>query len=62
MKDDDQYSGEQAQRRLEKILKAAFSGPPTPHKDIPTRWGKQRAQPRAQKPGKRRRQRKGRAA
>ena len=29
--------------RLQKILQGAFEGP-TPLKDIPTRWGKQRAE------------------
>jgi hypothetical protein len=28
--------------RLEKILRGAFAGPPTPLKDIPTRKGKDR--------------------
>jgi hypothetical protein len=52
---------EESQRRLEKILTGAFSGPPTPLKDIPTRQGKQRAKRQAQEP-RRRRQRKNRAA
>jgi len=42
-------------------LKGAFSGPPTPLKDIPTRSGKQRAE-RKDQPRRKRRQRKKRAA
>jgi hypothetical protein len=53
---------ESEQRRLEAILKGAFSGPPTPLKDIPTRDGESRKLKR-KKPQKRlRRQRKKRAA
>jgi hypothetical protein len=33
---------EQSEQRLQKILKGAFSGPPTPLKDIPTRSGESR--------------------
>ena len=29
-------------QRLQKILQGAFAGAPTPLKDIPTRWGKER--------------------
>jgi hypothetical protein len=49
------------QRRLEKILQGAFSGPPTPLKEIPKRNGKTRRV--GKKPqGRLRRQRKKRAA
>jgi hypothetical protein len=51
-----------SKERLEKILRGAFSGSPTPLKDIPTRWGKQRAERKDQRPQKRRRQRKKSAA
>jgi hypothetical protein len=57
----DQHTPEEAEQRLQKILQGAFSGSPTPLKDIPTRWGKTRAQPKSQ-PRRRRRQRKKRAA
>jgi hypothetical protein len=50
------------QRRLQKILQGAFSGPPTPLKDIPTRDGKQRAERKDQRRRPKRRQRKKRAA
>jgi hypothetical protein len=42
--DTDQHSAKESKQRLQKILKGAFSGPPTPLKDIPTRWGEQRAE------------------
>jgi hypothetical protein len=48
-------------QRLTSILRGAFSGPPTPLKDIPTHEGKNRAPRKAQLPRKRR-QRKNRAA
>jgi hypothetical protein len=51
----DQHSAKEAEQRLQKILQGAFSNPPTPLKDIPTRWGKQRAEPKKQPPRKRRR-------
>jgi hypothetical protein len=57
----DQSDSEKTQRRLQEILQGAFSGPPTPLKDIPTRQGKQRAKRKTQEP-RRRRQRKNRAA
>jgi hypothetical protein len=60
--DDDQYSAEETEQRLQKMLQGAFSGPPTPLKDIPTRTGESRAV-RKKKPQRRlRRQRKNRAA
>lgn len=58
----DQFSKEETEQRLETLLQGAFSGAPTPLKDIPTRDGKSRAE-RKQKPQRRlRRQRKKRAA
>jgi len=48
-------------QHLQKILQGAFSGPPTPLKDIPTRRGESRKLER-KKPQRRRRQRKKRAA
>jgi len=53
---------DETQQRLQKILQGAFSGPPTPLKDIPTRWGKQRAKRKGQPHRRRARQRKNRAA
>jgi hypothetical protein len=47
--------------RLQKILQGAFSGPPTPLKEVPTRHGKARKLER-KPPQRRRRQRKNRAA
>jgi hypothetical protein len=47
--------------RLEKILQGAFSGPPTPLKDIPTRNGESRSLKRKNHQ-RRRRQRKKREA
>jgi hypothetical protein len=38
----DQNSVEETEQRLQKILQGAFSGPPTPLKDIPTRDGESR--------------------
>jgi hypothetical protein len=62
-KDSDQYSPEETEQRLQKLLRGAFSGPPTPLKDIPTHTGESRAI-RKKKPQRRRlrRQRKNRAA
>jgi hypothetical protein len=60
--DDDQYIAEETEQRLQKILQGAFSGPPTPLKDIPTRTGESRKL-KGKKPQRRlRRQRKKRAA
>jgi len=42
MKKDDQYSAQETEQRLQKTLRGAFSGPPTPLKDIPTREGESR--------------------
>jgi hypothetical protein len=58
---DEKYSEKETQERLQKILQGAFSGPPTPLKDIPKRDGESRSVGRDQPP-KRRRQRKKRAA
>lgn len=41
--DVEQYSAEETEQRLRRIMRAAFSGPPTPLKDIPKRNGKPRA-------------------
>jgi hypothetical protein len=60
--DDDQCGPEESGTRLQKILQGAFSGPPTPLKDIPTRSGESRKL-KSKKPQRRlRRQRKKRAA
>jgi hypothetical protein len=40
---DDDFSEQETKHRLEKILRGAFSGPPTPLKDIPTRNGESRS-------------------
>jgi hypothetical protein len=40
--DDDQRASEETEQRLQKILQGAFSGPPTPLKDIPKRNGNHR--------------------
>jgi hypothetical protein len=40
--EDQQYSAEESSQRLQKALRGAFSGPPTPLKDIPTRDGESR--------------------
>jgi hypothetical protein len=58
---DDRYSSEETEQRLQKTLQGAFSGSPTPLKDIPTRNGESRSLKR-KKPQYRRRQRKKRAA
>ena len=47
---------------LQKILQGAFSGPPTPLKDIPTRSGKSRKLQRKKPQRRLRRRRKERAA
>ena len=51
--DNDQFSAEETERRLEKTLEGAFSGPPTLLKDIPTRQGKQRVKRKPQEPRRR---------
>jgi hypothetical protein len=48
--------------RLQKILQGAFSGPPTPLKDIPTKTGESRSLKRKKPQRRLRRQRKNRAA
>lgn len=40
--EDDKNSEQETRQRLDKILKGAFAGPPTPLKDIPTEAGKAR--------------------
>jgi hypothetical protein len=57
-----QDSLDDAQQRLRKILKGAFSGPPTPLKDIPTKTGESRSLKRKKPQRRLRRQRKNRAA
>jgi len=58
---EDSFSERETARRLDAILQAAFAGPPTPLKDIPTRHGESRKLER-KKPSRRRRQRKKSAA
>jgi len=60
--DDDQHAPEEAKRRLRKILKGAFAGPPTPLKNIPTRSGESRAPVKKTPQRRRLRRRKKRAA
>jgi hypothetical protein len=38
----DEHDAEETKRRMQKVLQGAFSGPPTPLKDIPTREGESR--------------------
>ncbi len=59
--DSDRDDTKETEQRLQRILQGAFSGPPTPLKDIPTRNGESRKLER-KKPQRRRRQRKNRAA
>jgi len=61
MPEDQNPTNAEVQQRLSTILKGAFSGPPTPLKDIPTYFGKKRAV-RKDQPLRKRRQRKKRAA
>jgi hypothetical protein len=51
----EQFSAKEAKDRLQRILRGAFSGPPTPLKNIPKRNGKSRA---AAKPRKKKKTRK----
>jgi hypothetical protein len=51
-----------AEDRLQKVLRGAFSGPPTPLKDIPTRHGESRKLERKKPQRRKRRRRKERAA
>ena len=60
-KEESSQSDADAQQRLKAILQGAFSGPPTPLKEVPTRSGKKRAE-RKDQPPRKRRQRKNRAA
>ena len=60
--DTDQFSAEETNGRLQKILQGAFDGPPTPLKDIPTREGESRKLKRKKPQRRLRRQRKKRAA
>jgi hypothetical protein len=60
--DDDQYSAEETEQRLQKILRGAFAGPPTPLKDIPTKTGESRSLKRKRTKRRARRSNKKRAA
>jgi len=62
MNKDGPYSAEETEQRLQKILQGAFSGPPTPLKDIPTKSGESRSLKRKKPQRRLRRQRKNRAA
>jgi hypothetical protein len=42
-KDNTLYNDKEAQRRLNSVLRGAFSGPPTPLKRIPKKSGESRA-------------------
>jgi hypothetical protein len=53
---------DETDQRLKQILRGAFSGPPTPLKDIPTRAGESRSLKRKKPQRRLRRQRKKRAA
>jgi hypothetical protein len=59
---DEKRSKEDTEQRLQKILQGAFSGPPTPLKDIPTKGGESRKLHRKKPQRRLRRQRKNRAA
>jgi hypothetical protein len=59
---DEKKGAEDTEQRLQKILQGAFSGPPTPLKDIPTRSGESRKLKRKKPQRRLRRQRKKRAA
>lgn len=61
-RDNEKSSVKETQQRLQKILQGAFSGPPTPLKDIPTRTGESRKLQRKKPQRRLRRQRKKRAA
>jgi len=39
---DDEFSDQETQRRVKAALRGAFSGPPTPLKDIPKKRGESR--------------------
>lgn len=41
--DADEYTPQQTEQRLQKMLQGAFAGPPTPLKDIPKRDGESRS-------------------
>jgi hypothetical protein len=48
---EDHYTKDERDQRLSKILRGAFSGPPTPLKDIPVSQGKRSGQQRRGKDG-----------
>jgi hypothetical protein len=56
------FMNDEQTERLQRILQGAFSGPPTPLKDIPTQHGESRKLKRKKPPRRLRRQRKKRAA
>lgn len=58
----DEDNPEETQQRLRKILEGAFSGLPTPLKDIPKKTGEARSLKRKKPQRSLRRQRKNRAA
>jgi hypothetical protein len=60
--DADQRSPEETQERLQKMLCGAFSGPPIPLKNIPTKTGESRKLQRKKPQRRLRRQRRNRAA
>lgn len=62
MIDDDQYGCDETEQKLQKILRGAFTGAPTPLKDIPKKSGVTRAKAKKKPQRKRARQRKKRAA
>ena len=55
------YTEQEIDARVRAVLRGAFSGPPTPLKDIPKRNGESRAE-KVKKAQRRKRQRKKRAA
>jgi hypothetical protein len=59
--DGDQYSAEETEQRLQKLMRAAFEGPPTPLKNIPTRHGESRKLERKTPQRRRKRHRQNRA-
>ena len=60
--DKDRFNEQETEQRLAAIFRGAFSGPPTPLKDIPKRNGESRVVRRQRPLRRRRRQRKNRAA
>jgi hypothetical protein len=48
--DDDRPTKSETEQRLQAILRGAFSGPPTPLKEIPKRNGESRGSKKIRKP------------